>query len=133
MSFLRKYRSGLTAVAAVVVFYAVLSLLGLAACPIKWVTGISCPGCGMTRAWARVLHLDFHGAWDFHPLFWVVPIVVVAFFLQKRYPVVWKGVISAAVTGFIIVYLFRMFDPDCTVVVFEPRNSLFYRIIQYLT
>lgn len=38
--------------------YAALLLSGIT-CPIKQWTGISCPGCGMTRAWLSVLHGDF--------------------------------------------------------------------------
>ena len=31
------------------------------------ITGLPCPGCGMTRAFIRLLHLDFAGAWQMHP------------------------------------------------------------------
>lgn len=51
-------------------------------CPIKFLTGVSCPGCGMTRAWASVLALDFAHAFVYHPLFLLGPAVPVVACLQ---------------------------------------------------
>lgn len=42
-------------------------------CVFKTVTGLSCPGCGMTRAWLAALRLDLVAAVAYHPLFWIVP------------------------------------------------------------
>lgn len=44
------------------------SQTGLYHCPLRWGLGIECPGCGMTRAAACLLRLDFAGAWRMHPL-----------------------------------------------------------------
>lgn len=128
-----KHKDALLSVAAVALLYLVLFLLGIT-CPIKFATGVSCPGCGMTRAWLSVFRLDFAAAFDFHPIFWIVPLVALFMLLKKRIPAL-RGLPSkialiAVVLLFVAVYLFRMFDPDCTVVVFQPTNSIFYRIIQ---
>lgn len=40
----------------------------LALCPMAVVTGIPCPGCGMTRATLSALHGDFATAFRYHPL-----------------------------------------------------------------
>ena len=46
-------------------------------CPIKHLFGISCPGCGMTRAHLALLRLDFKEAFHLHPMFpVVVPMVL---------------------------------------------------------
>lgn len=45
-------------------------------CPIKFLTGLSCPGCGMTRAWIYALTLRPALAFAYHPLFWLVPALV---------------------------------------------------------
>ena len=56
------------ALAAVALFYIVIESLGVT-CPILFLTGISCAGCGMSRAWLSLLRLDLAGAFAFHPLF----------------------------------------------------------------
>lgn len=57
------------AAALAVLFF---SRTGLYRCPLRWGVGIGCPGCGMTRAAACLLRLDFAGAWRMHPLVFVV-------------------------------------------------------------
>jgi hypothetical protein len=48
-------------------------------CPLKVLTGLPCPTCGMTRAARLVAHGDFAGATHMHPLWFVVlPLVLVA-------------------------------------------------------
>lgn len=56
-----------------------LGLAGLAVlfhyqCPIRRLTGLICPGCGMCRAWLAALRLDFFQAMYYHPMFWVIPV-----------------------------------------------------------
>lgn len=58
----------ITSVAAVVVLYVILESFGVT-CPIKYITGISCAGCGMSRAWISLLHFNIHDAFMYHPLF----------------------------------------------------------------
>ena len=48
------------ALAAVALFYIVIESLGVT-CPILFLTGISCAGCGMSRAWLSLLRLDLAG------------------------------------------------------------------------
>lgn len=49
---------------------------GFIGCPFRWLTGLSCPGCGMTRATAHFLHGDPVGAVHYHPF---GPLVLTAF------------------------------------------------------
>ncbi|MBO4711106.1 DUF2752 domain-containing protein [bacterium] len=49
-------------------------------CISKTIFNISCPGCGYTRSLLSVLRLDFVSAWNYHPLFWLFPILVILFF-----------------------------------------------------
>ncbi len=37
-------------------------------CPFKLITGIDCPGCGLTRAFGCILLCDFKAAVQYHPL-----------------------------------------------------------------
>ena len=56
----------------------VLILLDIYKCPFKALTGIPCPGCGMTRAVLFACKGDFRKAFHYHPL-WIiaVPLVLV--------------------------------------------------------
>ncbi len=42
-------------------------------CFMESCVGIPCPGCGLTRAWVAVFHLQFRQAFFWHPLFWLIP------------------------------------------------------------
>ena len=53
-------------------------------CVFRLMTGIPCPGCGMTRAWLAALRLDFAAAFAYHPLFWVVPTTFVLAFVREE-------------------------------------------------
>ena len=66
-------RHALSCTGALFVAWLVLYLLDVG-CIFRLMTGIPCPGCGMTRAWLAALRLDFAAAFAYHPLFWVVPI-----------------------------------------------------------
>ncbi|MCR5113221.1 MAG: DUF2752 domain-containing protein [Acholeplasmatales bacterium] len=47
------------------------------ACIFKIVFGVPCPACGFTRAWEHFFVLDFKGAFEYHPLFWLFPVVFI--------------------------------------------------------
>lgn len=44
------------------------ALPGAVLCPFRALTGLPCPGCGMTRAFLALGRLDFAGAWAYNPL-----------------------------------------------------------------
>lgn len=69
----RLAREGASIAAAVAIAALVLYALGIG-CPIKFFSGVSCPGCGLTRAWLEALQLHFDVAFAYHPLFWAVPV-----------------------------------------------------------
>lgn len=55
-------------------------------CPIKYLTGVPCPGCGLSRALAALLRLDFRTALRFHPMVFVLPpVVLYALFGKSRF------------------------------------------------
>ena len=56
-------------------------------CPFRRITGVWCPGCGMTRAFGWLAHGDLHQALRYHPLapiFLVEGVIAAAFFLYRR-------------------------------------------------
>lgn len=46
-------------------------------CVFRYLTGIPCFTCGMTRAWLCAFRLDFAGAFSLHPMFWSIPFFII--------------------------------------------------------
>jgi hypothetical protein len=57
-----------SAVFAVSAAWSPTGLPGFVLCPFRALTGLPCPGCGMTRAFCAIGHGDFAGAFGFNPL-----------------------------------------------------------------
>ena len=76
-------RRALSCIGVLFVAWLVLYLLDIG-CVFRLMTGIPCPGCGMTRAWLAALRLDFAAAIAYHPLFWAVPIAFVLAFVREE-------------------------------------------------
>ena len=72
---MKKYLKLLIPLSLIALIYLVFHLVGIG-CPIKFVSGISCPGCGMTRALAAVLRGDAASAFSFHPLWGTLPLLL---------------------------------------------------------
>lgn len=117
-------------VVSVIIISILLDLTGVG-CPIRYVTGISCAGCGMTRAWKSVLHLDFMRAFYYHPLYWAVPIMGGLYLVRNRFRKKQvKVIFGIFVAMFCLVYLIRLCDRNNTVVTAEVRSGLLGRYIQ---
>lgn len=122
----------LSACAAVALLYLLLQCVGVT-CPIKFVTGISCAGCGMTRAWIALLHLDFSKAMYYHPLFWLPPIALIVFLCRKHMnQKVYKILIFTLIMVFVIVYLCRLVKGNSEVVVFEPQKGAIFQFAEFI-
>lgn len=67
---LRRLLTGLLLVAAVGIGYALwVNLTHLSIpCPFHAITGLQCPGCGVTRMCLALLRLDVAGAWKANPV-----------------------------------------------------------------
>lgn len=106
-------------------------------CLFRRILGIPCPGCGMTRAYLSLLHLNITSAFFYHPLFWCVPLVGAVIlcrthkFFQKLYqnPIFW----SILVILFLGVYAIRMLTlfPD-TPPMDYAANSVLFRLFSAL-
>lgn len=121
-------RKDIQALAGIVLLYVVMEALGVT-CPIRFLTGVSCAGCGMSRAWLAVLRLDLRQAVSFHPLFWLPVPGAVLLLGRRRIPErVFR--VGMAICGvlFVVVYLIRLFLPG-DVVVFAPEEGLLWRLV----
>ncbi len=115
----------------VLLYIAVMSITGIG-CPIRWFTGISCPGCGMSRAFFSLLHLDFAGAFRYHPLIYPIILFVPYYFLGSektdRQKKVKKTLLILLAILAICLWIFRIFHED-SVVRIDLSNSV---MIKYL-
>lgn len=59
---------------------------GFTVCPFALVTGMACPGCGLTRAAAHLVRGDLGTALAYHPL--VIPLAIGAVFALVAW---WSG------------------------------------------
>ena len=99
-------------------------------CLFRHITGIPCPGCGMTRAHLAALRLDFRAAFWYHPL-WFLPLPLLAgqflfpngLFRNKKWNTGLSIVLLILVVG---VYGIRMFlyFPDTPPMEYQPNNLL---------
>lgn len=76
--FWRNNKVTLLIIFGVAVAYALLMLHGMRTCPSAILFGVSCPGCGMTRAFASVLRLDFASAFYYNPMWPLVIVTLIA-------------------------------------------------------
>lgn len=117
------------ALAVIAGFYVLLELCGIT-CPIRYLTGISCPGCGMSRAWLSLLRLDPAGAWAYHPLYWLpVPGAALLLFRERLPAALYRWGLGLICVLFLGVYAVRLLSPGDMIVVFRPREGLFLRLL----
>ena len=110
---------------AICAFYSVIGI----GCPIKWLTGISCAGCGMTRAVLCAVRLRFREAFYYHPMFGILPVCAAAFFFRESIPEkVKKYMAWSVIACFLTVYVWRLFDPDCQVITCCVDDGLIVRL-----
>ena len=131
-NFIKQKSGELGAWAAAGTFYLLLAALGHG-CPIRWLTGIPCPGCGLSRAYLALLQGDLVGAFAFHPLFWAVPVLILA--------VWWKGPRGKKAArflafflgaAFLLVYIWRLAsgNPYMEISVEESLSARFLGLIR---
>lgn len=77
-----KRRNTLLLFGGMIVLLGFITISGIG-CPFRFFTGIPCAGCGMTRAYLSLLSLDFKRAFDYHPLFWTIPVLLLLFLLKE--------------------------------------------------
>ena len=124
---MKKIKDAILTILAVAFVYTIFYITGIG-CPIKFLTGVSCMGCGMTRAYLSLLRLDFAGAFRYHPLFPIPAIAAVLFLFRSRISQkIVNFLLFTTIALFSIIYLLRILDPSDTVVVFEPANGAVFR------
>ncbi len=80
-------------------------------CPILWLTTIPCLGCGMTRAYTALMHLDITEAFRMHPMFWSIPVLAVYYLKDYRlFKKKWlnDGILILIGAGFVIQWIVKL-------------------------
>ena len=109
-------------------FVFVLGIIGVLAlafyksgmkCLFKYTVGFPCPGCGLTRAWLSFLRMDFEAAFKWHPLFWIVPVIIVievfmkeGLFKSKRSNLAFWIILSLMILGVYVVRMINLFPNE---------------------
>lgn len=134
LKLLKKHRELLICLMALAIYCGVSFFVHIP-CPIKWVTGVSCPGCGMTRALLSVCRLDIQKALYYHPMVFyiilVAPILLVLHLKDKKKAC--KILTTVSALFLVIFYLYRIIFIPSPVVTFAPENGIFPRLIRWIS
>lgn len=90
----------------VLVMYAVK-----AGCLIERLTGIICPGCGLTRAVLAIARLEVRQAFSWHPMVWSLPVLYLFFLYDGRlFRRAWinRVILGVIAAGFLINWALRL-------------------------
>src|SRR3954470_21884809 len=86
------------------------------ACFFKSITGIDCPGCGMTRAFIALLKGDLSGSLHYHPglIPFLLTLIVLLLQLKIKHPrggflIMWLFIATSGIT--LINFLLKLFTP----------------------
>lgn len=114
------------------ILYGFLNLFGVG-CPIKFLTGISCPGCGMTRAVMATLNLQFSKAFYYHPLFGLVPFMFALYlFEDKIKPIYTKYTWILIISLFLTIYVIRLFIIANNIVFIDISSGFVLKFIRFI-
>ncbi len=109
---------------------AAANLLRIPVCPMVLLTGLPCPGCGMTRAAVLFLQGHWLAAWQMHPFFYALLILAAAaaffrYVLRRRAAGI-KAAAAVLTVLAVIFYGYRMARefPNQEPMVYFPHNGL---------
>lgn len=99
-------------------------------CPLRFLTGICCAGCGMTRALLQVLQGHFAEAFHYHPLWITLPFIFGLILTgSKRSRRTNQTLLWSFSLLYLAVYAVRL-THGSDVVFFHPEEGFLLQIIQ---
>jgi len=103
-------------------------------CPIRWLTGVPCPGCGITRSCIAFLRLDFKMAFEYHALTLIIVPSFVYILLGKRPLFKSKKremtFFAILIAIFLFYYIFRLFFWKNTIISIDICSSFMVKLIK---
>ncbi len=132
---LLKSKSTYGIIGAMLLYILLITVSGIG-CPIKWFTGISCPGCGMSRSVMCLLQLDFAKAFEYHALT-VFAIPAFLYMVLGKKPLLGsvkkeKVVHTIFITTFIAYYIIRLFVLENNVVNIDIEHSYMVKLFKII-
>ena len=94
-----------------IAFYVLFGSILKINCLIEHFFGFYCPGCGYTRAVLSALQLKFVDAWNYHPLFWTFPLIILGFLTDCTLfnkPKLDMAITISVVASFFVCWAVRM-------------------------
>ena len=127
----KAYKSEIGVAIGIALLYLTFFAFGIT-CPIKFITGISCPGCGMSRACLHAIKLDLSTAFNYHPMWITIPFFAffLIFFKWKKNNIAFSVTVGIFAVSMIVVYMWRLFFLPQSIVVFEPEKSVFAKLFR---
>lgn len=125
-SIFKEYRSFAPAIATMLLWDNVIG------CPTKVLFGISCPGCGMSRAIISLMRCDFSGAFHNHPFVFLLPAVFVLFLFSKKITKRSKKIlIMLFLLIYLFIYVYRLYV-EGDVVTVDIHSGMVYKFLKIL-
>ena len=128
---LQRYRDVLYMLLFLVAYCAIAMLLSLP-CPIRWLTGVSCPGCGITRASVALCRLDFRQAVYYNPSVFIVIAAVLLVIVFRNSRKAKKWIVGTAAVMMVLVYICRMAIFKTPVLQFDPASGAIPRFFRWI-
>ena len=97
-------------------------------CPIRFLTGMPCPGCGMRHALMYLLMGNVDSALSWHPLIFIMPIILLIIIFYRRFSsgsIIFLAIICVIL--FVGVYIYRVLDPNDLIIKDDFSQTIWHR------
>lgn len=131
IDFIKKHKGILSLGFCLLLYVLFLYFTGIG-CPIKFISGLCCPGCGMTRAVISAIKLDFKQAFYYHPLWCAIALIALLLILLRNKKRAFNLCIGLTCVLLISVYFFRIFSGN-DIVYFRPNDGFLYKLYSKIT
>jgi len=105
---LKPLRAGAVAMLPLAAIRPMLPIWSVPPCPLRSVTGIPCPFCGMTRGVTAIVHADFSAAFGFNPGAFLVVAMTIVLLVAWRWQRV-KIPMWAVFLFFAVLWAYQLF------------------------